>query len=398
MHIPPCSLPDFDPNLSLSLTHTHTLKMKTVSLLLVLLCASFHLALSVLVDGLLPNGNFENGPKPWQMKGSRVIDPHSIPHWEIRGFVEYIESGQKQGDMLLVVPEGRYAVRLGDEASIKTKVKVEKDLFYSLSFSAARTCAQDEVLNLSVSPNKEPNDWGMLPMQTMYSSDGWDSYSWGFLADSDVIEISIHNPGREKDATCGPLIDSVALKALRRPLKTRGNLLKNGNFEEGPYIFPNTTWGALIPPNIEDDHSPLPGWIIESLKAVKYVDSEHFSVPEGKRAVELIAGRESAIAQIVKTIPGWWYDLVFSVGDAKNGCEGSMLIEASAGKVTLQVPYQSSGKGQFIRATHRFRAVSRRTRVRFLSSNYHMRSDNTGTLCGPVIDDVRLYSLRKLRM
>nr|XP_027126097.1 uncharacterized protein LOC113742460 [Coffea arabica] len=271
-------------------------------------------------------------------------------------------------------------------------------LFYSLSFSAARTCAQDEVLNLSVSPNKEPNDWGMLPMQTMYSSDGWDSYSWGFLADSDVIEISIHNPGREKDATCGPLIDSVALKALRRPLKTRGNLLKNGNFEEGPYIFPNTTWGALIPPNIEDDHSPLPGWIIESLKAVKYVDSEHFSVPEGKRAVELIAGRESAIAQIVKTIPGWWYDLVFSVGDAKNGCEGSMLIEASAGKVTLQVPYQSSGKGQFIRATHRFRAVSRRTRVRFLSSNYHMRSDNTGTLCGPVIDDVRLYSLRKLRM
>lgn len=175
-----------------------------------------------------------------------------------------------------------------------------------------------------------------------------------------------------------------------------GNLLKNGNFEEGPYIFSNTTWGVLIPPNIEDDHSPLPGWMIESLKAVKYIDSAHFAVPKGKRAVELIAGRESAIAQVVRTVPGWWYDLVFSVGDARNSCEGSMLIDAFAGTATLQVPYQSSGKGGFIRATHRFRAASKRSRVRFLSTYYHTKSD--GTLCGPVIDDVRLFSVRGLRL
>ncbi|KAL3511851.1 hypothetical protein ACH5RR_024568 [Cinchona calisaya] len=319
------------------------------------------------------------------MKGTQIIDPHSIPNWEISGFVEYIKSGQKQGDMLLIVPEGSFAVRLGDEASIMTKIKVQKGVFYSISFSAARTCAQEEKLNVSVSPNTEPKDWGMLPMQTVYSSEGWDSYSWGFLAEANEVEIVIHNPGREKDPACGPLIDSVALKALNSPTKTRGNLLKNGNFEEGPYIFSKTTWGVLIPPNIEDDHSPLPGWMIESLKAVKYIDSAHFAVPEGKRAVELVAGRESAIAQVVRTVPGWWYDLVFSVGDAKNSCQGSMLIEAFAGTATLQVPYESSGKGGFIRATHRFRAVSKRTRVRFLSTYYHMKSD--GTLCGPTIDD-----------
>ncbi|CAA0839130.1 GTP-binding nuclear protein Ran-3 [Striga hermonthica] len=249
-------------------------------------------------DGLLPNGNFEYGPKPWQMKGTRVIDPHAIPFWELSGFIEYIKSGHKQGDMLLVVPEGASAVRLGEEASIKTKVKVTSGIFYSISFSAARTCAQEEKLNVSVWPSKEPNDWGVLPIQTVYSSDGWDSYSWGFLAQSNEIEIKIHNPGKENDPACGPVIDSVAIKALRASTRTRGNMLKNGNFEEGPYIFPNTTWGVLIPPNIEDHHSPLPGWIIESLKAVKYIDSDHYWVPEGKRAVELVAGRESVLVQI----------------------------------------------------------------------------------------------------
>ncbi|KAG8379872.1 hypothetical protein BUALT_Bualt07G0134500 [Buddleja alternifolia] len=371
--------------------------MKTANTMIaMLLCATFNIALC-LTDGLLPNGNFEHGPKPSQMKGTKVIDPHSIPSWEISGFVEYIKSGQKQGDMLLVVPEGASAVRLGDEASIKTKVKVTNGMFYSISFSAARTCAQEERLNVSISPNNEPKDWGILPIQTVYSSDGWDSYSWGFLAQSNEIEIVIHNPGREKDLACGPLIDSVALKTLPSPRRQRGNMLKNGNFEEGPYIFPNTSWGCLIPPNIEDDHSPLPGWIIESLKAVKYVDSDHFKVPEGKRAVELVAGRESALAQIVRTELGKTYDLKFSVGDAKNSCEGSMMVEATVGKTILQVPYESKGNGGFKKAKLRFKAISRRTRIRFLSTFYHMKSDSTGSLCGPVIDDVRLVNVRNSR-
>ncbi|MCD7450820.1 hypothetical protein HAX54_008563 [Datura stramonium] len=113
--------------------------------------------------------------------------------------------------------------------------------------------------------------------------------------------------------------------------------------KRGPYVFPNTSWGVLIPPNIEDDHSPLPGWMIESLKAVKYIDAEHFTVPEGKRAIELVAGRESAIAQIVRTRKGKVYDLMFSVGDASNSCQGSMLIGHLLEK-SLRVPNQSAGQ------------------------------------------------------
>lgn len=170
--------------------------------------------------GLLPNGNFEYGPKATEMNGTVVTGKYAIPGWEISGYVEYIKSGQKQGDMLLVVPEGACAVRLGNEASIKQRLRVVRGYYYSITFSAARTCAQEERLNLSVAP-----DSGVLPVQTMYSSNGWDSYAWAWRAAADVAEIVIHNPGVEEDAACGPLIDSVAVRVLLPPRATNSKFL-----------------------------------------------------------------------------------------------------------------------------------------------------------------------------
>ncbi|AES58962.2 putative Galactose-binding domain-containing protein [Medicago truncatula] len=364
--------------------------MNVFLFLSLLLCSTFHVSQS-LIDGLVANGNFELGPKPTELKGTVVTGgKNSIPEWEISGLVEYIKSGQKQGDMLLVVPEGAYAVRLGNEASIKQRIKVIKGMYYSITFMVARTCAQEERINISVAP-----DFGVIPIQTLYTSSGWDPIAYGFKAEYDVVEMVIHNPGVEEDPACGPLIDSVALRTLYPPKASNKNILKNGGFEEGPYIFPNTSYGVIIPPNIEDDHSPLPGWMVESLKAVKYLDSAHFSVPQGTRAVELVAGKESAIAQVARTIPGKTYVLSFSVGDASNSCEGSMIVEAFAGKDTIKVPYTSKGKGGFKRAALKFVAVGTRTRVMFLSTFYSMRSDDLSSLCGPVIDDVKLLSVRK---
>ncbi|XP_078428859.1 BIIDXI-like protein At5g11420 [Wolffia australiana] len=328
------------------------------------------------------------------MNGTQVLKGDAVPGWQISGFVEYIEAGHKQGDMLLVVPEGSYAVRLGNDAAIKqTIASLTVGSFFSVSFSAARTCAQDEKLNITVAP-----DSGSLPIQTLYSSNGWDSYAWAFKATSTQTELIIHNPGQEEDPFCGPLIDAVAIKKLQLPLATDHNLLVNGDFEEGPYIFKNAAWGVLVPPNIEDDHCPLPGWMVESLKAVKYVDNAHFSVPRGGRAVELVAGRESALTQVVKTAAGKVYILSFSVGDASNSCEGSMVVEAFASRETIKVPYQSKGKGGFRRAYLRFTAAENRSRIMFFSSFYHIRSDDSSSLCGPVVDDVRVVGLRSFGM
>ena len=59
-------------------------------------------------------------------------------------------------------------------------------------------------------------------------------------------------------------------------------MMRNGDFEDGPYIFGDTPWGVLVPPITEDEHSPLPGWMIMSdTKVVKYVDAPHHAVPRG---------------------------------------------------------------------------------------------------------------------
>ncbi|KAF5797046.1 hypothetical protein HanRHA438_Chr08g0371061 [Helianthus annuus] len=75
-------------------------------------------------------------------------------------------------------------------------------------------------------------------------------------------------------------------------MKNAGNLVKNYGFEIGPHVFKNfSTWFLLLP-KIHSIVSLLPGWIIESLKPAKYIDSKHFQVPKGLAAIELVGGRE----------------------------------------------------------------------------------------------------------
>ncbi|CAL4970715.1 unnamed protein product [Urochloa decumbens] len=380
-----------------------------VPVMLLLLCAMCRLTLGI-SDGLLPNGNFERGPLPSQLRGTRVLGSSSIPSWQTSGFVEYIPSGHKQGDMLLVVPEGAHAVRLGNEASFRTRLPgaaLRRGARYSLTFSAARTCAQAEQLNVSASGQSR-----LLAMQTMYSSNGWDSYAWAFVAaagdNSDgEVEVAIHNPGVADDPACGPVIDSVAIKTLTPPRRTSRNLVKNGDFEEGPYILPGTKWGGVLIPSmvvaVADEHSPLPGWMVESLKAVRYIDGGGaggggFAVPRGRRAVELLAGKESAVAQVVRTEPGRRYALSFTVGDAGNACAGKLAVEARTGREAATVAYESAGDGGATkRAVLPFRAAAARTRIVFFSSFYSTRSDDRSSLCGPVIDDVAVVSVRAKR-
>ncbi|XP_061996774.1 protein TEEBE [Rosa rugosa] len=337
------------------------------------------------LEGLLDNGNFEEPPKRSNLKKTVLIGKNALPKWEINGFVEYISGGPQPGGMYFSVAHGVHAVRLGNEASISQTIKVKPGSLYALTFGASRTCAQEEVLRVSVPPQA-----GDLPLQTLYSSNGGDTYAWGFRATSNTAKVTFHNPGIQEDPACGPLLDAIAIKELLPALPTRGNLVRNPGFEEGPHRLFNSSHGVLLPPKQLDATSPIPGWIIESLKAVKFIDAKHFNVPFGKAAVELVAGRESAIAQVLRTVPNKLYSLSFTVGDARNGCHGSMMVEAFAGKDTLKVPFNSQGKGGFKAASFKFKAASFRTRITFFSSFYHTRTDDYGALCGPILDEVRV--------
>ncbi|KAG2573036.1 hypothetical protein PVAP13_7KG222300 [Panicum virgatum] len=333
----------------------------TRCLLLLVLVGAAAEAASGIADGLLPNGNFEQGPDASQLNGTRVTGQHAIPSWEISGLVEYIQSGQNQQDgMVLAQLTG-----------------LSRRAYYSVTFSAARTCAQAEQLNVSVGPES-----GELPIQTVYTSSGWDSYSYAFRARHTTAWLTVHNAGVEEDPACGPLVDAFAIKTLSPPHHDKGNMLKNGDFEDGPYIAPDNPWGLLVPPMDEDDVSPLPGWMIMSdTKSVRYVDAAHHKVPHGSYAVELVAGSECALLQEARTVAGRTYRLSFSVGDADNGCAQPLAVRASAA-------YSSQVRGEL-----EFAAIADVTRVVFQSANHYMKPD--GTLCGPVVDDVSLVAVHK---
>ncbi|XP_076941039.1 protein TEEBE-like [Bidens hawaiensis] len=353
------------------------------------LAAPTHTPTSTPLEGLLPNGNFEEPPKPTALKKTVLVGKNALPKWEISGLVEYINGGPQPGGMYFLVAHGVHAVRLGNEATISQTIAVKAGSLYAVTFGASRTCAQEEVLRVSVPPQS-----GDLPLQTLYSSDGGDVYAYGFRANSTSVRLTFHNPGVQEDPQCGPLIDAVAIKELLPPRPTRYNLVKNGGFEEGPHRLFNSSNGVLLPPRQEDITSPLPGWIIESLKAVKFIDNKHFNVPSGVAAIELVAGRESAVAQILRTVVNKLYTLSFSIGDAKNGCHGDMMVEAFAAKETLKAPFKSEGKGKWKTVSMKFKAVANRSRITFYSSYYHTRVDDFGSLCGPVIDEVRVFSVR----
>ncbi|GJS91333.1 galactose-binding domain-like protein [Tanacetum coccineum] len=346
-----------------------------------------HRPKTAFLDGFLPNGNFEQGPSASNLKKTVIIGKHSLPKWEISGMVEFVCGGPQSNGFYFAIPRGAHAARLGNEGSISQTINVRAGKVYSLTFAATRTCAQDEIL--SVSASGQTSD---LPIQTLYSSDGGDTYAFAFNATSSKVTITFHKSGIQEDPACGPLLDAIAIKEMR-PLRyhTKGNLVKNGGFENGPHVFKNYSTGVLLLPKIHDIISPLPGWIIESLKPAKYIDSKHFLVPKGLAAMELVGGRETAIAQIIRTVPNKAYSLSFIIGDAKNDCHGSMMVEAFAGKETLKVKYESQGKGGFTTASLKFKATSTRTRVTFYSSFYHTKLNDYGHFCGPVLDNVKVW-------
>lgn len=168
------------------------------------------------------------------------------------------------------------------------------------------------------------------------------------------------------------------------------NAVLNGDFEEGPWMFRNASLGVLLPTNLDEETSSLPGWIVESNRAVRYIDSYHFSVPGGKRALELLSGKEGIISQMVPTTPNKPYRMTFSLGHAGDSCKQPLAVMAFAGDQAENIHYTPNANSTFLTADVNFTAKAERTRLAFYSVYYNTRSDDMSSLCGPVVDDVRV--------
>ncbi|KAG8482295.1 hypothetical protein CXB51_026982 [Gossypium anomalum] len=339
------------------------------------------------VNRLVANGDFETPPSGGFPSEAISDGPTEIPSWSTNGTVELVSAGEKvSGGMLLIVPRGKHAVRLGNDAEISQEVTVEKGSAYAVTFSAARTCAQMESLNVSVPPASQTVD-----LQTLYNVQGWDPYTISFEAEEDKARLIFRNPGMEDDPECGPIIDDIAIKKLITPDKPKDNAVVNSGFEFGPWMFQNVSLGVLLPTNLDEETSPLPGWMVESNRAVRYIDSNHYAVPEGKRAVELVSGKEGIISQMVETTPNKLYSLTFSLGHARDKCKEPLAVMAFAGDQAQNFHYTPDSNSTFQVASVNFTAKAERTRIAFYSVYYNTRTDDMSSLCGPVVDDVRVW-------
>lgn len=147
----------------------------------------------------------------------------------------------------------------------------------------------------------------------------------------------------------------------------------------------------MLPTNLDEEISSLPGWNVESNRAVRFIDSDHFTVPQGRRAVELLSGKEGIISQMVETAPDKEYTLTFSLGQAGDKCKQPLAVMAHAGDQALNIHYTPDSNSTFQSANLNFTAKAERTRIAFYSVYYNTRSDDMSSLCGPVVDDVRVW-------
>lgn len=132
--------------------------------------------------------------------------------------------------------------------------------------------------------------------------------------------------------------------------------------------------------------SPLLDWSVSG--TVRYIDSDHFFVPEGKYAVELVSGVSAGIQTAVPITAGSACVLSFKIGDANDSCVGDFVVGAQAGPMGRNFTLTSDGTGSAKNFSMPFTAESTTTTVGFVS--YTAIQTKDGILCGPVIDDVFL--------
>ncbi|CAK9144301.1 unnamed protein product [Ilex paraguariensis] len=133
--------------------------------------------------------------------------------------------------------------------------------------------------------------------------------------------------------------------------------------------------------------SALQQWSI--IGTVKYIDSKHYSVPEGKAVIELVSGAPSVVLTSAALTVGSTYTLEFMMGDANDSCVGDFTVYAQVGMTIWNFTMRSNGSGTAQNHSLRFKAEIILNCISFASFNGTQTSDNL--FCGPVIDNVILH-------
>ncbi|KAH9317469.1 hypothetical protein KI387_019238, partial [Taxus chinensis] len=254
---------------------------------------SFDTCISSLNSAVLrtENGDFEAPPGKIRVNESNqraVLFPsNTLSGWEFGGVVEYVKGG---GNISLA--DNGHGIQLGEDGWISQSFRSEPDSLYLLTFTftAAETDCwwSPSYLILSVPPHSTA-----FYLQERYGHESWETHGWGFRATTGKTNVKFSSQAQSyANIYCGPLLDAVYLKEQEHLETLADNILLNGDFEQGPYLYPKSTRGVLLHPleNRDAETSSLPGWKIKD--TVKYID-----IDKGNRGIEIVSGSTGGIEQ-----------------------------------------------------------------------------------------------------
>lgn len=358
-----------------------------MKLAMVLLLPILFLAISSAAD-ILQNPDFELQPSnlPGNITAPIVLlnENNTIPGWTFEGMVRYVT-----GSLIVPLPGNGHAIELGQDGKINQTFKANGDLRqYLLTFTLARisqSCSTNASLIVSA-----PDSESIFSFKERYGKETWESYghqlgNWG---DGESISLVFKSQAVETDSnsTCWPIVDKLLLKTIVPVTQSSDNLLPNGGFELGPAFLDDSGEGILIDSEPSLVQASLQQWSVEG--TVKYVDSKHFFVPEGKAAVEFVSGILAGIQTARVLNEGSSYNLEFMLGDANDACVGEFIVGVQAGSLAQNFTLQSNGTGSAKKFSLAFKAESSPTQIGFQS--YSTSQSREGVSCGPMIDAVVL--------
>ncbi|KAL4192461.1 hypothetical protein AMTRI_Chr06g194370 [Amborella trichopoda] len=359
----------------------------SIQILVSLLCAA---ATTVLAsDLLLKNGDFESPPRNVSPTATNpyflLTQSNPIPAWTFNGTVQYVTSGPN-----VSLPGDGHAIQLGLDGSINQTFIADGAYMYVLTFTLApggENCSTASALAVST-----PGDTAQFYLEQRYGKEAWESHARGFMnwvRKGVPVNLELKSQPTEADPniTCGPVIDTLLLKGVDPPRVYSGNELINGDLEIGPEFLINSTEGILLDAVTDTAQSALQGWTV--MGTVKYIDSNHYKVPQGKAAIEIVSGSLGGIQQTLVLQKGWTYNLSFVMGDANDTCMGDFILGVQAGSTSNNFTMQSNGTGSTQSFSMKFKADhSEPTAISFIS--YTDSQSRDLEFCGPVIDNVVL--------
>ncbi len=182
------------------------------------------------------------------------------------------------------------------------------------------------------------------------------------------------------DAPSGPQGAEASGSAgdrLTTEVKTSGNLVINGSFEDG------TAVGAFA--TLKSGEGMLPGWQVYR-GSIDMLGS-YWPAADGEQSIDLHgASGVGSISQAIPTEPGQNYEVSFDLaGDPECGANIRRLkIEAADQSSEFAFDPKNSSRKELGWTTHkwRFRAREKKTMLKFVS----LSTDNS--LCGPLLDNI----------